>query len=294
MNLNFFFEVLIGGLLSGVMYALVALGFVLIYKATETISFAQGELMMVGAFGALLLTKSLGLTYGFAVLTAVAALALIGLMLERLVIRPVLGQTALAIVLITLGLGYVARGLIAMLPDIGTETHTLQVPYAGKVLDVGGAVISYDHLMVIGTTILVSLFLYVMFRFSKVGIAMRATSQNQLAAHYMGIPVKRINSLVWSMAAALACLAGILLAPITFIHVNMGFIGLKALPAAVVGGFTSLPGAILGGIIIGLVEAFSGFYLPEGFKEVSAYVVMLLVLLLYPEGLLGERTRKKV
>jgi len=287
-------QLIFGGISQGCIYGLIALGFVLIYKATETISFAQGELMMVGAFGALLLTKFLGFTYGFAVVTAVAALALIGLMLERMVIRPVLGQTSLAIVLITLGLGYVARGLIAMVPDIGTETHTLQVPYAGQVLDVGGAVISYDHLMVIGSTILVSLFLYVMFRFSKVGIAMRATSQNQLAAHYMGIPVKRINSLVWSMAAALACLAGILLAPITFIHVNMGFIGLKALPAAVVGGFTSLPGAILGGIIIGLVEAFSGFYLPEGFKEVSAYVVMLLVLLLYPEGLLGERTRKKV
>jgi branched-chain amino acid transport system permease protein len=287
-------QLIFGGISQGCIYGLIALGFVLIYKATETISFAQGELMMVGAFGALLLTKSLGFTYGFAVVTAIASLALIGLMLERMVIRPVLGQTSLAIVLITLGLGYVARGLIAMVPDIGTETHTLQVPYAGQVLDVGGAVISYDHLMVIGSTILVSLFLYLMFRFSKVGIAMRATSQNQLAAHYMGIPVKRINSLVWSMAAALACLAGILLAPITFIHVNMGFIGLKALPAAVVGGFTSLPGAILGGIIIGLVEAFSGFYLPEGFKEVSAYVVMLLVLLLYPEGLLGERTRKKV
>lgn len=287
-------QLIFGGISQGCIYGLIALGFVLIYKATETISFAQGELMMVGAFGALLLTKFLGFSYGLAVLTAVIALALIGLMLERMVIRPVLGQTSLAIVLITLGLGYVARGLVAMVPDIGTETHTLQVPYAGQVLDVGGAVISYDHLMVIGSTIVVSLLLYVMFRFSKVGIAMRATSQNQLAAHYMGIPVKRINSLVWSMAAALACLAGILLAPITFIHVNMGFIGLKALPAAVVGGFTSLPGAILGGIIIGLVEALSGFYLPEGFKEVSAYVVMLLVLLLYPEGLLGERTRKKV
>jgi branched-chain amino acid transport system permease protein len=287
-------QLIFGGISQGCIYGLIALGFVLIYKATETISFAQGELMMVGAFGALLLTKSLGFSYALAVLTAVVALAVFGLLLERMVIRPVLGQTSLAIVLITLGLGYVARGLIAMVPDIGTETHTLQVPYAGQVLDVGGAVISYDHLMVIGSTIAVSLLLYVMFRFSKVGIAMRATSQNQLAAHYMGIPVKRINSLVWSMAAALACLAGILLAPITFIHVNMGFIGLKALPAAVVGGFTSLPGAILGGIIIGLVEAFSGFYLPEGFKEVSAYVVMLLVLLLYPEGLLGERTRKKV
>ncbi len=287
-------QLIFGGISQGCIYGLIALGFVLIYKATETISFAQGELMMVGAFGALLLTKSLGFSYVLAVLTAVVALAVLGLLLERMVIRPVLGQTSLAIVLITLGLGYVARGLIAMVPDIGTETHTLQVPYAGQVLDVGGAVISYDHLMVIGSTIAVSLLLYVMFRFSKVGIAMRATSQNQLAAHYMGIPVKRINSLVWSMAAALACLAGILLAPITFIHVNMGLIGLKALPAAVVGGFTSLPGAILGGIIIGLVEAFSGFYLPEGFKEVSAYVVMLLVLLLYPEGLLGERTRKKV
>ncbi len=287
-------QLIFGGISQGCIYGLIALGFVLIYKATETISFAQGELMMVGAFGALLLTKSLGFSYVLAVLTAVVALAVLGLLLERMVIRPVLGQTSLAIVLITLGLGYVARGLIAMVPDIGTETHTLQVPYAGQVLDVGGAVISYDHLMVIGSTIAVSLLLYVMFRFSKVGIAMRATSQNQLAAHYMGIPVKRINSLVWSMAAALACLAGILLAPITFIHVNMGFIGLKALPAAVVGGFTSLPGAILGGIIIGLVEAFSGFYLPEGFKEVSAYVVMLLVLLFYPEGLLGERTRKKV
>ena len=287
-------QLIFGGISQGCIYGLIALGFVLIYKATETISFAQGELMMVGAFGALLLTKSLGFSYVLAVLTAVVALAVLGLLLERMVIRPVLGQTSLAIVLITIGLGYVARGLIAMVPDIGTETHTLQVPYAGQVLDVGGAVISYDHLMVIGSTVVVSVLLYVMFRFSKVGIAMRATSQNQLAAHYMGIPVKRINSLVWSMAAALACLAGILLAPITFIHVNMGFIGLKALPAAVVGGFTSLPGAILGGIIIGLVEAFSGFYLPEGFKEVSAYVVMLLVLLLYPEGLLGERTRKKV
>ncbi len=287
-------QLIFGGISQGCIYGLIALGFVLIYKATETISFAQGELLLVCAFGALLLTKSLGFSYALAVLTAVVALAVLGLLLERMVIRPVLGQTSLAIVLITLGLGYVARGLIAMVPDIGTETHTLQVPYAGQVLDVGGAVISYDHLMVIGSTIAVSLLLYVMFRFSKVGIAMRATSQNQLAAHYMGIPVKRINSLVWSMAAALACLAGILLAPITFIHVNMGFIGLKALPAAVVGGFTSLPGAILGGIIIGLVEAFSGFYLPEGFKEVSAYVVMLLVLLLYPEGLLGERTRKKV
>jgi branched-chain amino acid transport system permease protein len=195
---------------------------------------------------------------------------------------------------LTIGLGYVARGLVAMLPVIGTETHTLAVPYAGKTTNLAGLIISYDHLVVIGSTLLICLLLYLMFHFTRVGIALRASSQNQLAAYYMGIPVKRLNGLVWSLAAALACLAGVLLAPITFVHVNMGFIGLKALPAAVVGGFTSLPGAILGGIVIGVAETLSGFYLPEGFKEVAAYVVMLAVLLLFPSGLLGERTRKKV
>ena len=108
-----------------------------------------------------------------------------------------------------------------------------------------------------------------MFRYSKVGIAMQASSQNQLAAYYMGIPVKRLNGLVWGLAAAVAAIAGLLLAPITFVHANMGFIGLKAFPAAVVGGFGSLPGAIVGGLVIGIVESLSGFYLPEGFKDIA-------------------------
>ena len=113
---------------------------------------------------------------------------------------------------------------------------------------------------------------------SKVGIAMQAASQNQLAAYYMGIPVKRLNSLAWGLAAGVAAIAGLLLAPITFVHANMGFIGLKAFPAAVVGGFGSLPGAIVGGLIIGVVESLSGFYLPEGFKDTAAYIVVLVML----------------
>jgi branched-chain amino acid transport system permease protein len=133
-----------------------------------------------------------------------------------------------------------------------------------------------------------------MFRHSKVGIAMQASSQNQLAAYYMGIPVKRLNGLVWGLAAAVAAAAGLLLAPITFIHANMGFIGLKAFPAAVVGGFGSLPGAIVGGLIIGVVESMSGFFLPEGFKDVAAYVVVLVMLMFKPNGLFGENLRKKV
>jgi branched-chain amino acid transport system permease protein len=110
----------------------------------------------------------------------------------------------------------------------------------------------------------------------------------------MGIPVKRLNGLIWGISAAVAAAAGILLAPITFVHVNMGFMGLKAFPAAVIGGFGSLPGAVLGGLIIGLVESLSGFYLPEGFKDTAAYVVVLVMLIVKPNGLFGETMRKKV
>ena len=144
------------------------------------------------------------------------------------------------------------------------------------------------------TTALLCGALYLMFKYSRVGIAMQATSQNQLAAYYMGIPVKRLNSMVWALAAVVATVAGLLLAPITFVHANMGLIGLKAFPAAVVGGFGSLPGAIVGGLIIGIIESLSGFYLPDGFKDIAAYVVVLLMLVVKPNGLFGEKLRKKV
>jgi branched-chain amino acid transport system permease protein len=136
--------------------------------------------------------------------------------------------------------------------------------------------------------------LYAMFRYTRVGVAMQASSQNQLAAYYMGIPVRRLNGLVWGLAAAVAAIAGLLLAPITFVYANMGIIGLKAIPAAVVGGFGSLPGAIVGGLVIGIVEAASGFYLPEGFKDIAPYVVVLLMLVVRPNGIFGEKLRKKV
>ena len=144
------------------------------------------------------------------------------------------------------------------------------------------------------TTAVLCGLLFFMFKYSRIGIAMQASSQNQLAAYYMGIPVKRLNGLVWALAAVVATIAGLLLAPITFVHANMGFIGLKAFPAAVVGGFGSLPGAIVGGIIIGVVESLAGFWLPEGFKDVAAYVVVLLMLVFKPNGLFGDNLRKKV
>ncbi|QHE75205.1 branched-chain amino acid ABC transporter permease [Hydrogenophaga sp. PBL-H3] len=287
-------QLLISGAAQGCIYGLIALGFVLIYKATETVSFAQGDLMMVGAFAALAAMTVMGLPFWLAVPAAIIAMGLFGVVLERAVVRPILGQPAFSIVMLTIGVGYVLRGLITMIPNIGTDTHTLPVPYAGEVLRMGSLVVSAEQIVVIGVTGVLCLGLFAMFRYSKLGIAMQASSQNQLAAYYMGIPVKRLNGLVWGLAASVAAIAGLLLAPITFVHANMGFIGLKAFPAAVVGGFTSLPGAIVGGLIIGIVESFSGFYLPEGFKDVAPYIVVLIMLVLKPNGLFGEKLRKKV
>ncbi len=289
-----FLQLVISGIAQGCIYGLIALGFVLIYKATETVSFAQGELMMLGAFLGLALMTMLGLPFWLSIGASVLAMGLFGVLAERAVIRPILGQPAFSIVMLTFGIGYLARGLITMIPAIGTETHTLPVPYKDQVIKLGELVLNVELLVIIGVTVLLCGALFALFRYSKIGIAMQASSQNQLAAYYMGIPVQRLNGLVWGLAAAVAAVAGLLLAPITFVHANMGFIGLKAFPAAVVGGFGSLPGAIVGGLVIGIVEALSGFYLPEGFKDVAAYVVVLIMLMVKPNGLFGETMRKKV
>lgn len=289
-----FLQLVIGGIAQGCIYGLIALGFVLIYKATETVSFAQGELMMLGAFCGLAAMTLMGFPFWLAVISSIAAMALFGVLLEKIVIRPILGQPAFSIVMLTIGIGYVARGLITMIPNIGTDTHTLPVPYKDQVWNAGGLVLNVEQMVVIAATAVLCGLLFAVFRYSKVGIAMQAASQNQLAAYYMGIPVKRLNGLVWGLAAGVAAIAGLLLAPITFVHANMGLIGLKAFPAAVVGGFGSLPGAIVGGLIIGIVESLSGFYLPEGFKDIAAYIVVLVMLVVMPNGLFGEKLRKKV
>ncbi len=289
-----FVQLVISGIAQGCIYGLIALGFVLIYKATETVSFAQGELMMLGAFCGLACMTFLGFPFWLSVLASIAAMATFGVLLERLVIRPILGQPAFSVVMLTIGIGYVARGLITMIPNIGTETHTLAVPYKDQVWNVGPLLLNVEQMVVIASTAVLSGLLYLVFRHSKVGVAMQASSQNQLAAYYMGIPVKRLNGLVWGLASAVAAIAGLLLAPITFVHANMGFIGLKAFPAAVVGGFGSLPGAIVGGLVIGIVESLSGFYLPDGFKDVAAYIVVLIMLMVKPNGLFGDTLRKKV
>ena len=287
-------QLLVAGVSQGCVYALVALGFVLIYKATETVNFAQGDVMMLGAFFALTGSVILGWPYWATILFAVGVMAVVGMLTERLVLRPVLGHPAFTVVMITIGIGYVMRGVVTMVPGWGTETHQIPTPYVDDVWKLGGVIIPVQQLMVIAMTAALCAVLYLFFRFTRIGVAMQATSQNQLAAYYMGIPVRRVNMLIWGISAGVAAFAGILLAPATFVHSNMGFIGLKAFPAAVVGGFGSVPGSIVGGLIIGVVEALAGFYLPEGFKDVAAYAVVLVVLLVWPSGIFGETMAKKV
>ena len=287
-------QLVISGIAQGCIYGLIALGFVLIYKATETVSFAQGELMMLGAFCGLATMTMFGFPYWLSVLVTITGMAAFGVLLERIVIRPILGQPAFSIVMLTIGIGYMTRGLITMIPTIGTETHALPVPYKDEIWNLAGLVLNVEQMMVIAVTAVMCVLLYLLFRYSKLGIAMQAASQNQLAAYYMGIPVKQLNGIAWGLAAAVAAVAGLLLAPITFVHANMGFIGLKAMPAAVVGGFGSLPGAIVGGLTIGIVESLSGFYLPDGFKDIAPYIVVLIMLWFMPNGLFGEKLRKKV
>ncbi len=289
-----FLQLVISGVAIGCIYGLIALGFVLIYKATETVSFVQGDLMMLGAFCGLVLMTFLGFPFWLAVLSAIVAMGLAGVALERVVIRPILGQPAFTIVMLTIGIGYVLRGLVTMIPIIGTETHVLPVPYKDQIWKLGGLVLNVEQMAVIGCTALLCLILYAVFKYSKIGIAMQASSQNQLAAYYMGIPVKTLNGMVWGLAAAVAAIAGLLLAPITFVHANMGFIGLKAFPAAVIGGFGSLPGAIVGGLIIGVVESMAGFYAAEGWKDIAPYIAVLVMLWIKPTGIFGDTMHKKV
>ncbi|MCX7140118.1 MAG: branched-chain amino acid ABC transporter permease [Proteobacteria bacterium] len=293
-----FLQLVISGVAQGCIYGLIALGFVLIYKATETVNFAQGDLMMLGGFLGLSCMVVLGMPFWVAFLATLAVAMLFGMLMERALLRPLLGQPAFTVVMLTIGIGYLARGLVTMIPGWGTETHTLPVPYKDEVLRLGSGgdalVLSMEHMVVIVVTALLIAILFLFFRYTKLGVAMQATSQNQLAAFYMGIPVRRINMLVWGISAAVSACAGLLLAPITFVHVNMGFIGLKAFPAAVVGGFGSIPGALVGGLIIGIAESLAGFYLPEGFKDIAAYVLVLVMLVVLPNGLFGDKMRKKV
>ena len=285
-------QLLLSGLSQGCVYGLIALGFVLIYKATEMLNFAQGDMMMLGAFVALTFVNLAGLPFFVGFLLTLVVMVGFGMALERTVIRPMIGEPPFAVLMLTIGLGFILRAVAGRI--WGSETQTLDVPFAGQVLEFGGVVLGYENLVVIAGTALLCIALWAFFRYSRIGIAMQAASQNQLAAYYSGVPVKRVTSLVWGISAAISATAGVLVAPVMLIDPMMGFLGIKAFAAAIVGGFGSLPGAIVGGLLIGVVEQFAGLYLPAGLGEVSAFVILLAMLLLRPQGIFASMQQKKV
>jgi branched-chain amino acid transport system permease protein len=292
--INELLQTILSGISLGCVYGLVALGFVLIFKATEVINFAQGELLMLGAFISYSLITFLHFPYWAALAATIVFMGLFGAALERTVLRSLVGEPVYAIVIVTIGISFFLRSVASMIPGWGTDTHGFQTPFTERFVRAGGLVISWEHLSIILITTALILILFSFFRYTRLGTAMRATSQNQLAAVYMGISVTKVFSLTWTIAAALGGIGGILLSPITFVHMNMGFIGLKAFPAAVLGGFGSLPGAMVGGLIIGITESLSGYYLPEGWKDVAAWIILIGVLIIRPQGLFGIQEKKKV
>lgn len=285
-------QLVVNGSAAGCIYGLIALGFVLIYKATEMVNFAQGDIMMLGGFVAFSFITTLGMNYWVGALCAVAVTAAFGYLLDVVVLRRVIGQPQFAVVMLTLGLGFMFRAAAGI--GWGYDSVAFDTPFTNKVTHIGGMVLGQDNLSIIVGTVLLCGVLYLFFSKTRLGIAMQAASQNQLAAYYMGIPVRTVFSLIWAISAGVAAVAGILLSPVSMIDVNMGFLAIKAFAAAVLGGFGSIPGALVGGVVLGVVEQLAGYYLPPGTQDVTSNVVLLGVLILRPQGLFGQTIRKRV
>lgn len=287
-------QLAVSGLSNGCVYGLVALGFVMIYKATEGVNFAQGDFMMFGAFVAFGLTTNITLPLPLwaAIPAALIIMGALGYLLDLIILRRLFGQSQIAVVILTIALGFVIRFVAGAI--WGHEPHSLDTPLIGKQLRFGGIVLGLDELAVIIVTLLLTAMLYVFFSRTRLGVAMQAASQNQLAAYYMGIPVKRINGLVWALAGVVAAIAGILFASKGSIDPSTGLLGIKAFAAAVIGGFGSLPGALMGGLLVGVIEPFAARYVAAGYSQVAPYLVLLLVLVLRPHGLFAQVQAKKM
>ena len=259
-------QLVVSGLANGCVYGLIALGFVLIYKATEAVNFAQGDFMMIGAFVCLGLTNAeyMGISFWLAIPLAMLIMAVLGYLFDWGVLRHVSGESQVSIVILTIALGFILRFAAGTIWS--HEPVSLETPFAGQDVRFGGVVLGIDEISIIVVTLLLTGSLFVFFTYTKLGVAMQAASQNQLAAYYMGIPVKRIQSLVWALSGAVAAVAGILFASKGAIDPSAGLLGIKAFAAAAIGGFGSLPGALVGGLIIGLVEPISSRYRMPGRK----------------------------
>jgi len=287
-----FMQYLLTGLTVGAIYALVALGFSIIFNASDVINFAQGEFVMIGGMATVSLAAA-GLPYLLAIPLAVAAAALVGLALEKFAVEPARGASVVTLIIITIGAAILLRGLAALVWD--KRIHALPAFSGEAPIALAGATLAPQSLWVIGVTALAVAALWGFFNRTLAGKAILAVSHNRLAAQLMGISVQRVLLVSFALSAALGALAGILIAPITFTSWDVGvMLGLKGFAAAILGGMGSGPGAVIGGLLLGLLESLGAGYVSSAYKDAIAFIVMLAVLMLMPGGLLGGRAAERV
>lgn len=282
----------VSGLATGCVYALVALGFVLIFKATDVVNFAQGEFIMASGFISYTLLIRCGLPYWLVFLITIPLSGLMGVILERVVVRPILDAPIFSIVIATIGASTMMRSTAGII--YGYDVLPLPTIFSKDPLHLGVLSFTRMDLGVIVSSLLIMLVLYLFFRLTRTGTAMRATAQSQTAARLMGVSVPRIFSMTWAISAGISGIAGVLIAPIIYLDPNLGVIGVKAFAGAVLGGFGSIPGAIVGGMLLGILENLSGYFFNAGIKQVSTYILLIVVLIVKPSGLFGAAAIRKV
>ncbi|MFK3780276.1 branched-chain amino acid ABC transporter permease [Agrobacterium sp. NPDC089420] len=291
----FLIEVLVGGLLSGVMYSLVAIGFVLIYKTSGVLNFAQGAMLLFAALTFVSLLER-NVPFAFALVLTLAAMVLIGLAIERTVLRPLTNKPPITLFMATLGLSYIIEGVAQLL--WGTQVHGLELGIEDVPFDVGGVFISQFDLFAAAVAGLMVAALSAFFRYTRIGLAFRAVADDQFAALAVGLKLPWIWATVWAAAGVVALVAGLLWGARLGVQFSLSLVVLKALPVLVLGGFDSILGAIVGGLLIGatekLAEIYIGEYFGGGIESWIAYVVALAFLLIRPSGLFGQKLVERV
>jgi branched-chain amino acid transport system permease protein len=282
------------GLSMGSIYALVALGFVLIYKSTSILNLAQGEFLMFGAYVCLSMTLDFGLNFIASFLLTLVFSVILGLAVERLVLRPLIGEPIISIIMVTLGLTYILRGLVIMV--WGNDIRQFNI-FPQEPIDLWGVKLSYLYLWSLCISVGLLTFFGIFFKYARIGIFMRAVADHQTAAQSMGISVKRVFAISWCIAAVVSSIGGILVGNIAGVGVELSHIGLKVLPAVILGGLDSILGAIIGGLMVGVLEFLSAGYLDPyipAINEVFPFIVLVLVLMFKPYGLFGIEEIERV
>jgi branched-chain amino acid transport system permease protein len=290
--MNYFLELLVSGLAVGAIYGLVAMGFAVIYKATGIVNFAQGEMGMLTAYTTWSLATMLGTGSLATVVLAIAVGALLGLLCERLIMRPMLGEPVLSVVLVTIGLAVVLRSVVTII--WGASPHKFEVAGADEIVSMGGIGLRVSQLGVLGALLLAVAGFWYFLGHSRFGVAMRAVAADEKTARLMGVSTARVQAVAWASASGLAGLAGALFAVIYGLTPTVFELGLKAFPATVLGGFDSVLGSGLSGLIIGVLENMTGGYLSSSLKEIAGFMLILVVLMVRPFGLFGEKRIERV